>query len=187
MERMLITSPLARRRPSTVRLLGTALTLLSIACCAERRAVAPSATPAAAPEPTPPPGFRPLIDGEGLVTIDTDRGPTAFRVEVVTRPESRAQGLMFRRSLPADGGMLFVFEDEDVQSFWMRNTLIPLDMLFITQAGRVVGIVENAAPLTESPRTVGLPSRYVLELRGGAARLAGIRAGATARLDWRPY
>ncbi|MBI4518391.1 MAG: DUF192 domain-containing protein [Deltaproteobacteria bacterium] len=101
------------------------------------------------------------------------------RVEVVNTPLARAQGLMYRRELAADAGMLFVFPHAGVQHFWMKNTLIALDMLFIDDSRRVVGIVANARPL--STRSVGpeVPCRYVLEVNGGFAAQHHIEVGAT--------
>ena len=75
--------------------------------------------------------------------------------------------------------MLFLFDRAEVQTFWMKNTLIPLDMIFIGDNLRVVGVVENAEPMTLSPRTVGMPSRFVLEVNGGFAARFGIAADTT--------
>jgi uncharacterized membrane protein (UPF0127 family) len=88
---------------------------------------------------------------------------------------------MFRRELPEDRGMVFVFPEQQIQSFWMKNTLIPLDMVFVSQDGTVVGVVENAAPLTEEPRSVGIPSLYVLEFAAGAAKKFGISSGSKVK------
>ena len=74
--------------------------------------------------------------------------------------------------------MLFLFDRASVQSFWMKNTLISLDMIFIDENFRVVGVVENAEPLTLDPRTVGAPSRYVLEVNAGVAARHGIGTGS---------
>ncbi|HOX46135.1 MAG TPA: DUF192 domain-containing protein [Myxococcota bacterium] len=108
--------------------------------------------------------------------------PLALRVEVVSRPEDLARGLMHRERLAADAGMLFVYPDEDQRSFWMKNTLIPLDMLFIGSNLRVVGVVENAVPLSLEPRTVDAPARFVLEVQGGFVKRHGIRLGSLVRL-----
>jgi uncharacterized protein len=79
-------------------------------------------------------------------------------------------------------GMIFLFEQDEDHSFWMRNTLIPLDMVFLTVDGQVAGVSANAEPLTEDGRACGHPSRYVLELVGGSAERFGIRAGTPYRL-----
>ena len=98
-------------------------------------------------------------------------------LEVVDTPAARERGLMYRSSMPEDHGMLFVFPDDVVRSFWMKNTLIPLDMLFIDAEGRIVGIHADAVPLTTTPRSAGVASRYVLETNGGWAGRHGVRAG----------
>ena len=93
--------------------------------------------------------------------------PVLVRVEVADTPEARRRGLMFRTQLAPDGGMLFVFPEEAVHAFWMRNTPLPLDMLFIGADGRLRGCVERAEPFTETSRSVPAPSRYVLEVNAG--------------------
>lgn len=109
------------------------------------------------------------------------KGEVAVTVEVVSTTAAITRGLMYREFLAADAGMLFLMPKQEVQSFWMRNTLIPLDMLFIGEDMTVVGIVERAQPRTDTSRTVGKPSRYVLEVNGGWASTHGISAGATVR------
>ena len=100
-----------------------------------------------------------------------------MKVEVARTPVERAEGLMNRPSLDKGSGMIFIFEEEDVQSFWMKNTLIPLDMIFISSGMEVVGVVENAEPLTTTPRRVDAPSQFVLEVEGGFAARHGVGAG----------
>jgi uncharacterized membrane protein (UPF0127 family) len=111
------------------------------------------------------------------VAIDTGSRKVPFRVEVALTPEEHARGLMYRSQLAADAGMIFVFEQPSVQRFWMKNTLIPLDMIFIGKDRKIVGIVEDAAPETETERMVGAPSLYVLEIGGGLSQRLGIRRG----------
>ena len=106
-----------------------------------------------------------------------------MEVELARSPEEQARGLMFRERLAPGTGMLFLFEETTDRAFWMKNTLIPLDMLFIDAAGTVVGLVENAQPLTLSPRGVGRPSREVLEVAGGFAAERGIRPGDRVRYE----
>jgi len=84
---------------------------------------------------------------------------------------------MFRKSMDADAGMLFVSENERPHVFWMKNTLIPLDMIFIGANRRIVGIVQNAEPQSLTGRQVDGPSQYVLEIGGGLSASLGIRAG----------
>jgi uncharacterized protein len=118
----------------------------------------------------------------GIVEVETPSGDwLRLRVELATTAESQARGLMFREHLEDGEGMLFVFAGDTVRSFWMKNTLIPLDMIFIDAAGIVVGVVHEAEPLTTSPRSVGRPSRYVLEVPGGWARARGVEAGTRVR------
>jgi hypothetical protein len=113
---------------------------------------------------------------ERLVIV-TASGPKAFSVEVMRNDEDRAKGLMFRRYLPADRGMLFDFAGEQQVAMWMKNTLIPLDMVFIRRNGTIARIAENTEP--ESTRTIssGEPVLGVLELNGGTAAKLGIKAG----------
>jgi uncharacterized membrane protein (UPF0127 family) len=125
----------------------------------------------------------PAVPGPRVVIDTSAAAHLAVEVELARTPAERQQGLMFRRSLPENGGMLFLFDETAVQGFWMRNTLIPLDMIFIDEEGRIVGIVENAEPLTETNRTVGRPSRYVLEVKGGWTAEHGVHAGDRTRFE----
>ena len=117
------------------------------------------------------------------VMTGRDGKPFRVRVEVVTRPEEQARGLMHRQHLDADSGMLFVYTAEDRRYFWMKNTYIPLDMVFIGANRRIVGIVRNAEPLTAVRREVDAPSQYVLEVNAGFTQRHGIRAGSPVRLE----
>lgn len=103
-------------------------------------------------------------------------------VEVAADPASRERGLMFRQGLEEGRGMLFVFEEDEEHGFWMKNTLIPLDMIFISAEGRVVGVVSRAEPLSLEMRSGGR-CRYVLEVPGGWAGARGVRAGDRVRLE----
>jgi uncharacterized membrane protein (UPF0127 family) len=104
-----------------------------------------------------------------------------FKVEVMDDAAERAQGLMFRESLPKFSGMLFVYEAPQPVAFWMKNTLIPLDMLFFDDAGRLVRIARRAQPHDETPVVGGESIRYVLEINGGLAEELGIDGGAELR------
>ncbi len=118
------------------------------------------------------------------VVVETSTGQRlAVDVELARTDPERRKGLMDRPSLPEGTGMLFLFDQSAVQSFWMKNTLIPLDMLFIGEDGRIVGIVESAEPRTLTERTVGKSSRYVLEVNGGWSRAHGVRAGDRVRFE----
>ena len=113
--------------------------------------------------------------------LPAGREPIVVSVEVVDTPEGRQRGLMYRKQLPPDAGMLFLFESSEHHSFWMRNTLIPLDIIFIKADWTILGTVENATPLTESPRSVPGDSQYVLEVNAGFARRHGLQDGTSLR------
>jgi len=115
------------------------------------------------------------------VVLRGDWGRAAFRVEVADSPAERSQGLMHRESLPRQAGMLFVYEEPQPVSFWMKNTLIPLDMLFIGADGVVRRVHENATPLDETPIPGGREIFAVLEINGGLADVYGIEAGTQVR------
>lgn len=112
-----------------------------------------------------------------LVTVDTPGRKIVFQVEVAATPAEQARGLMYRSQLAPQRGMLFVFSDSRVQTFWMKNTLIPLDMIFIGADRKIAGIVENAEPETLTERRVAAPSQFVLEIGGGLSAQLGIRPG----------
>lgn len=111
------------------------------------------------------------------LTIVSASGPHRFTVELAESPAQMEQGLMFRRSLAADAGMLFDFKQPTMAIMWMHNTLIPLDMLFVDQQGLIVNIAQRAVP--ESDATIGAaaPVRAVIELNGGTADRLGIKPG----------
>jgi hypothetical protein len=102
---------------------------------------------------------------------------------VVATEAKIERGLMYREHLPPDAGMLFMMGREYDWAFYMRNTLIPLDMLFIGKDLTVAGVVVNAEPRTETLRRVGKPSLYVLEVNGGWAAAHGVTAGAKVRFE----
>lgn len=118
----------------------------------------------------------------GTVELEAPpRAPLELQVEVAATDRQRQYGLMFRKQLGDDQGMLFLFPTERYNSFWMRNTLIPLDMFFIDSEWNVVGVVENAEPLTDDPRQVDKMSQYVLEVNAGFAARHHIGAGAKVK------
>lgn len=105
---------------------------------------------------------------------------TSITAELARTEEERQRGLMFRDKLLPDQGMLFVFDREDLHSFWMKNTLVPLDMLWLDSQRRVIHIADDVPPCREDPcPSYGpeSPARYVLELRAGGAAANGIRTG----------
>jgi uncharacterized protein len=109
--------------------------------------------------------------------IASRTGVHAFQVEMAITPEEKEHGLMFRRELPEGQGMLFDFQFDQNVAFWMKNTYIPLDMLFIRADGRILRIAENTEPLSERNIPSGGPVRAVLEVIGGTAKKLGIAAG----------
>lgn len=113
--------------------------------------------------------------------IVTAHGPQHFSVELATTPAERELGLMYRQNLAADAGMLFVYPDEEEVAFWMKNTLIPLDMLFIGADGRIRRIEERTIPLTETPISSVYPVKAVLEVNGGTVDRLGIHQGDIVR------
>ncbi len=112
------------------------------------------------------------------ITIDSDRGPVRFRVEIAADRDSQERGLMFRKSMAPDAGMLFDFHGLVETSFWMKNTYIPLDIVFIRADGTISSIAPQATPLSETPIPSGEPVRAVLEINGGRAEQLGIEPGA---------
>lgn len=103
-------------------------------------------------------------------------------VELATTPETRQLGLMYRDRLDPGKGMLFVFPKAAPQSFWMKNTRIPLDILFLDDAGRIVRMHERTTPFSEASLPSGAPVRFVLEVPGGYSAGVGLREGDTVRL-----
>lgn len=130
-------------------------------------------------------GGRGAADGlpERVLVPIAGGGEAAVEVEVAADASSRARGLMGRTDLPDGRGMLFVFDEEADHVFWMKDTPLPLDMIFVAPDGRIVGVVESAEPRTETPRRAGAPSRYVLEVPGGWTRRAGVDTGGRVRFD----
>ena len=109
--------------------------------------------------------------------IDTASGPHLFNVEVVRTPADRERGLMDRRTMPLDRGMLFDFQTEQPVIFWMKDTYIALDMIFVAQNGRVVGIKHDAKPMDETLIPSGAPTLGVIELNGGVTNTIGLKIG----------
>jgi uncharacterized protein len=147
-----------------MRATGVAVTALLALHCASR-----------APE-APVPASR--------VVIETRAGARhVVTVELARTDAEKARGLMERTSLRDDAGMLFLFDASADHAFWMKNTLIPLDMIFISDDGQIVGIVPRATPGDLRPRSVGVPSRYVLEVNGGWAEARGVATGDRVRFE----
>ncbi len=113
--------------------------------------------------------------------VVTARGAYHFNVEIADTPQTREQGLMYRKSLARDRGMLFDFKTAQPVAFWMKNTLIPLDMLFVGADGRIVSIARDAAPMSQTPIPSGGDALVVVELAGGRAAEIGAEPGDVVR------
>ncbi len=115
------------------------------------------------------------------VDLRGEWGRASFSIEVADDPAERARGLMYRESLPSGAGMLFVYEEPGSPSFWMRNTLIPLDMIFVRPDGAVQHVHSRAIPGDETPISGGAGVQMVLEINGGLAEAMGIGPGTEMR------
>jgi uncharacterized membrane protein (UPF0127 family) len=112
-----------------------------------------------------------------VLIIDSAQGPKRFVVEIAADEPSRMQGLMFRKWLAPDSGMLFEFPDDHFRAFWMKNTILSLDMLFIRADGTISSIAANTTPYSEAEILSREPVRAVLEINGGRSATLGIVAG----------
>lgn len=140
----------------------------------------PGPDPKCPADPEVPPNLR---TGKVVFPGAKDK-PAIVAVEIAERPRDRARGLMFRTNMPEDRGMIFVFnEAPEVHQFWMRNTCIPLDMLFVDRDGVIVGIEENVPTMNDSTYAVPCPSSYVIEVNAGYCRRHGIVAGQKIQLE----
>ncbi len=126
------------------------------------------------PAPAPAPEARVVIDAAG--------GVAAVKVEVARTPAQREHGLMDRSALDREAGMIFVFEESARHGFWMKNTLIPLDLVFIGDDERIAAIVERR-PLSLETSDGGVESRYVLEVNAGWTRAHGVKVGDRVRFE----
>ena len=152
--------------------LAAAVAVVFLAACG---AAPPSAAgPRETPGPTAPAGPR----------VEMPSG-AVYTVELARSPEEQTQGLMYRESLPPRSGMLFLFDEAAPHHFWMKNTMIPLDMIWTDESGRVLFVSADTPPCRADPcPTYGpdVPARNVLEIAGGMAAKEGVAAGATLRL-----
>jgi uncharacterized membrane protein (UPF0127 family) len=128
---------------------------------------------ACASDPQPPPKPLPV----STLTIDTNNGPATFKIEVASDWRAQEYGLMNRKSLAPNAGMLFDFHAPEMTSFWMKDTLIPLDMIFIRQDGIVSSVAPDAVPMSLTSIPSAEPVRAVLEIAGGRAAALGIYPG----------
>jgi uncharacterized membrane protein (UPF0127 family) len=111
------------------------------------------------------------------ISVETPKGPTTFKVEVANDHASQEKGLMFRKTMAANAGMLFDFHTTVMTTFWMKNTILPLDIIFIRSDGTISSIAGNAVPYSEAPIPSSEPIRAVLEINGGRAKALGIEPG----------
>jgi uncharacterized protein len=119
----------------------------------------------------------------GRVTfVEAPNSPSA-EVELARDDAARERGLMYRTSMPQGAGMLFSWQDERVRNFWMHNTCIPLDMLYITKDGTIAGILEQVPTLNDAPRGIKCPVAHVLELNAGWARAHGVAPGMKVKIE----
>ena len=118
------------------------------------------------------------------IIVYTEKGSEScrFEVELAVTPEEQARGLMFRKTMGDHDGMFFIFERDETRHFWMRNTLIPLDMIFIDSKFLVVDVYRNAKPLDETVISSRKPARYVLEVNAGRANKCRITVGSKTKL-----
>jgi uncharacterized protein len=119
----------------------------------------------------------PVAFGHGELDIQSASGSHHFNIELATAMEQQVQGLMFRRSLAPDAGMLFLYTDDRDIQMWMKNTLIPLDMIFMRADGTILNIAERTVPQSLATISSAGPARAVLEVNGGTAARLGIKPG----------
>jgi uncharacterized membrane protein (UPF0127 family) len=136
---------------------------------------APKAEPASIcptdPEESPPKLRR------GKVTVPEAKGSPVIDVEIADTPETEQRGLMYRTKLGREQGMIFVWPREARRTFWMHNTCLPLDMLFLAKDGTIVGLLEQVPVLNDRPREGRCPAAYVLEVNAGWSRSHGVKPG----------
>lgn len=137
--------------------------------------------PKAAHCPADPSGDLQLPHGK--ITFIEAPGSPSVEVELARDEASRERGLMYRTSMPDDHGMLFSWDYESTRTFWMRNTCLPLDMLYVNKDGVIAGILEQVPTLNDAPRSVACPVAHVLELNAGWARAHGIAPGMKLKID----
>lgn len=146
-------------------------------------AVRPGPDPACPKDPEGGPPMVPI----GHVAFPEARSAPKLDVELMLEEKHQERGLMFRKALADDHGMLFAWPRPSVHTFWMHNTCLPLDMLFIDADGYVAGIVENAPTLNDDGRSIDCPVSYVLEVNAGWSRKHGVKPGQRVKIDGVPF
>ncbi|MEM7270494.1 MAG: DUF192 domain-containing protein [Pseudomonadota bacterium] len=115
------------------------------------------------------------------VEVKTRGGAVAYQVEIADTQAERARGLMFREEMAPDEGMFFIFQDVRERAFWMRNTPLPLDIIYINKRGVICSIAENTTPFSDAPIPSGCAAAYVLEVNAGQSAARGLKVGAPVR------
>lgn len=157
----------------------------------KKRCIEPS--PKTPPQPAPklpegacprdPERAPPMVPVGKVAFVEAEAGPVEVEVELMRNDAHRARGLMYRTSLGERQGMLFAWERPAVRSFWMRDTCLSLDMLFIDEDGTIAGILEHVPPMNDASRSIDCEVPYVLEVNAGFTRKNGIFAGQRVRID----
>lgn len=168
--------------PTSVSTIPPARTAAPRRCVRERPLVARTGTPKSPDPRCPADPEKPPVLRTATLTF-TEPKVEAVTVEIAENDHDRQRGLMYRRAMPQDRGMIFRFDEKEDHSFWMHNTCIPLDMLYLDDDGLIVGIEENTPTMTDETFSVGCPSRYVLELNAGWTRAHGVKPGQKVKLD----
>ncbi len=146
--------------------------------CVRRTPDAPPPAVPRGPAPGCPVDPEPDLPPSPVVSVSfPDVSGVSVEAELVRSEHDTMRGLMYRRAMPEEHGMLFDLRERDDHKFWMHNTCIPLDLIYVDEDGLIVGIVENAPTLDDSARGVGCPSRWVLEVNAGWCRRHGVTAG----------
>lgn len=124
-----------------------------------------------------------ILASDRTITFYTEGKQTlcSFSAELAITPEEHERGLMYRKSLAPDAAMLFVFQEDNVRFFWMKNTYIPLDMVFINSRLKVTGVYRSAKPLDETTVTSWTPATYVLEINAGKVDRCNIKVGSKVK------
>lgn len=154
---------------TTARALAAAFLLLGAGACAQAVTSAESGASIGPQAPTE------------ILTVETANGPVRLNVEIADDEAEREHGLMYRESLPDDRGMLFDFPEPERATFWMHNTPLSLDIIFIGTDGRILNIADHATPFSDAPVPSAGLTRGVLEIRAGRAEALGIRTGDRVR------
>lgn len=130
----------------------------------------------------PDPGGMPPAS-RGWVSFVDAPGAPRIAVEVATTPQWHERGLMYRTEMPDDHGMLFSWDGEQRRTFWMHDTCIPLDMLYVAMDGTIVGVLEEVPPMNDAPRAIPCPAAHVLEVNAGYTRAHGIAPGQRLKIE----